>query len=220
MILYPATTNLGKFAEFAKSANTLGIEIEKLPGIDLMPEPVEDASTFMGNAEIKAIAYSRAVPGALVFADDSGLEVDALDGQPGIRSARFSEDLQCAIGAGCKDTRNNLCLLGLLDQLPSPSRRARYVCALALACDGEILLRTEGEVQGEILPAPRGVNGFGYDPLFVPSLGQTMAELTPDQKWAISHRGNAFRSLLTHLDQIQDTEPTGGWQTTIAHAAK
>jgi XTP/dITP diphosphohydrolase len=228
MILYPATTNLGKFTEFSKSAATLGVEIEKLPGIDLMPEPVEDASTFMGNAEIKAIAYSRLVPGALVFADDSGLEVDALGGQPGVRSARFADDLNRLPDAGCRDTRNNLCLLSLLDQLasdsaedPSPSRRARYVCALALACDGEVLLRTEGEVQGEILLSPRGVNGFGYDPLFlVLSLGQTMAELAPDQKWAVSHRGNAFRSLLAELDQIEASRPAGGWQCRIAQTVR
>ena len=228
MTLYPATTNLGKFAEFKKCAGAQGVAIERLPGIDDMPEPVEDAATFMGNAEIKAIAYSRLVPGALVFADDSGLEVDALDGQPGIRSARFADDLTCKPDAGCRDTRNNLCLLSQLNQLaPDPgsaaglSRRARFVCALALARDGEVLLRSRGEVEGEILQSPRGVNGFGYDPLFlVPSLGKAMAELSADQKWAISHRGNAFRALLADLERTQIAEsPTPSVTTADPGAA-
>jgi XTP/dITP diphosphohydrolase len=203
MTLHPATTNLGKFDEFVKSANGAGIDVVKLPGIDLMPEPVEDAPTFMGNAEIKAIAYSKLVPGALVFADDSGLEVDALDCKPGVRSARFADDLNCKPDAGCKDTRNNLCVLSLLDELPDPSRRARFVCALVLARDGEVLLRTEGDLEGQLLDAPRGLNGFGYDPIFlVPSLGLSLGELSHDQKWEISHRGKAFRALLAQLDQI------------------
>jgi XTP/dITP diphosphohydrolase len=203
MTLHPATTNLGKFDEFAKSASAEGIDVVKLPGIDLMPEPVEDATTFMGNAEIKAIAYSKLVPGALVFADDSGLEVDALDCKPGVRSARLADDLNCKPEGGCKDTRNNLCLLSLLAESPDPSRRARFICALALARDGQVLLRTEGELAGQILDSPRGLNGFGYDPIFlVPSLGLTLGEMSHDQKWEISHRGNAFRALLAQLDQV------------------
>jgi XTP/dITP diphosphohydrolase len=171
----------------------------------------------MGNAEIKAIAYSKLVPGALVFADDSGLEVDALDGKPGVRSARLADDLRCKPDAGCKDTRNNLCLLSLLDQLPNPSRTARYVCALALARDGEILLRSEGEIEGQLLAESRGSNGFGYDPLFlVPSLGLTMAELPREQKWAISHRGNAFRALLAQLSRL----PDAGSQAAIAQSGR
>ena len=203
MILHPATTNTGKFAEFAKSAESAGLEMHKLPGIDLMPEPVEDASAFMGNAEIKAVAYSKLVPGALVFADDSGLECDALGGRPGVRSARFADDLNWKPGTGCTDNRNNQCLLSLLAELPNPTRAARFVCALALARDGEVLLRAEGEVEGQILEAPRGLNGFGYDPLFLlPAIGQTMAELSREQKWSLSHRGKAFRNL---LDQIVES---------------
>jgi XTP/dITP diphosphohydrolase len=217
MTLHPATTNLGKFDEFARCAIAEGIDVVKLPGIDLMPEPVEDAPTFMGNAEIKAIAYSKLVPGALVFADDSGLEVDALGCKPGVRSARLADDLNCKPDAGCKDTRNNLCVLSLLDELPSPSRRARFVCALVLARDGEVLLRTEGDLEGQLLDAPRGLNGFGYDPIFlVPSLGLSLGELTHDQKWEISHRGKAFRALLAQLDQI----PADGYSQLIAQSVR
>ena len=198
MTLYAATSNPGKLAEFATSASTAGIDVLTLPGIQSMPEPVEDADTFMGNAELKAVAYSRLAPGLLVFADDSGLAVDALNGQPGVRSARFADDLGFEPGSGSKDDRNNRCLLSLLAQ--HTHRTARFVCTLALARDGEVLLRAEGTVEGEVLYAPRGKDGFGYDPLFlVPSLSRTLAEVPREQKWHISHRGNAFRSLLQQL---------------------
>ena len=198
MTLYAATSNPGKLAEFATSASTAGIDVLTLPGIQSMPEPVEDADTFMGNAELKAVAYSRLAPGMLVFADDSGLAVDALNGQPGVRSARFADDLGFEPGSGSKDDRNNRCLLSLL--APHTHRTARFVCTLALARDGEVLLRAEGTVEGEVLYAPRGKDGFGYDPLFlVPSLSRTLAEVPREQKWHISHRGNAFRSLLQQL---------------------
>ena len=163
MLLYAATSNPGKLGEFSSSANSAGIEVLALPGLSSMPEPVEDAPTFMGNAEKKAIAYSLLAPGLLVFADDSGLEAEALGGQPGVRSARF-------------------------------------VCALALARDGKVLLRAEEDVTGLLLSAPRGTDGFGYDPLFLlPALGLTMAEISREQKWELGHRGKAFRILLTKL---------------------
>jgi XTP/dITP diphosphohydrolase len=200
MTLYPATTNIGKFAEFAAAAQAEGVDIAKLPGIDEMPDPIEDASTFMGNAEIKARTYSILAPGFLIVADDSGLEADALGGDPGVRSARFADDLNFDHTAGCKDTRNNLCLLSLLAAIPDASRAARFVCALALARNGEILIRAEGTVEGLLLDTPRGTDGFGYDPLFLlPSVGLTMAELPRHQKWELSHRGRAFRSLITQL---------------------
>lgn len=202
MTLYPATTNIGKFAEFKTAAHAEGVEIEKLPGIDEMPEPIEDASTFMGNAEIKARAYSRLAPGLLVLADDSGLEVEALGGDPGVHSARFADTLCFEPTAGHKDIRNNLCILSLLAALPNPSRAARFVCALVIARDGEILLRAVGTVEGQLLDKPRGPAGFGYDPLFlIPSLGLTLAEISKEQKWQLSHRGNAFRSLLAQLHE-------------------
>lgn len=219
--LFAATSNPGKLAEFTQTAHPHGITILPLPNLASIPEPVEDSDTFQGNADIKARAYSLAAPGLLVFADDSGLAVDALDGAPGVRSARYADDLERqqpgnspeAPGSrpsdpdgsprhakGSKDTRNNDALLSELAQLDSPARTGRFVCTLSLARDGEILLRAEGAVAGEILAAPRGNAGFGYDPLFyLPHLGVTMAELAPVQKWELSHRGNAFRALLSQL---------------------
>lgn len=201
MTLYAATTNPGKLAEFASSANGDGVIVLALSHLDTLPEPVEDAATFMGNAEIKALAYSLAAPGLLVFADDSGLEVDGLDGAPGVRSARFADDRGFALDSGeSKDARNNACLISLLAELPETGAKAHYVCALALARDGEILLRSAGRVQGEMLLAPSGEGGFGYDPLFlIPALGLTMAEVPRDQKWQLSHRGDAFRLMLEQL---------------------
>jgi XTP/dITP diphosphohydrolase len=204
MILYAATSNQGKLAEFAKSASGAGVEVLALPGLKEMPEPVEDASTFMGNAEKKAIAYSLLAPGLLVFADDSGIEADALGGDPGVRSARFADDTSFEPGIGSKDERNNRCLLALLAAVPNAGRAGRFVCALALAREGKVLLRAEGSCEGEILLAPRGSAGFGYDPLFlIPALGLTAAELSPEQKWAVSHRGNAFRALLSELKSTE-----------------
>jgi XTP/dITP diphosphohydrolase len=209
MILYAATSNAGKLREFATSASGAGVEVLALPGLKGMPEPVEDAATFMGNAEKKAVAYSLLARdaegrGLLVFADDSGLEVDGLGGDPGVRSARFADDMGYEGGAGSKDERNNLCVLALLARTPEVSRAARFVCALAVARDGEVLLRAEGFVEGQLLDAPRGEAGFGYDPLFlIPSLGLTAAELPAEKKWELSHRGNAFRALLAELTTLK-----------------
>jgi XTP/dITP diphosphohydrolase len=213
MTIYAATTNQGKLREFSECAGEQGVEVLALPGIEAMPEPVEDAATFEGNAELKAVAYSKLAPGLLVFADDSGLEVDALGGDPGVRSARFADDLGFEVGQGSKDERNNRALLSLLRDLPTSleadggltldNRGARFVCALVLARDGEVVLRARGEVEGQILDAPRGTDGFGYDPLFlVPELGKTLAETTREEKWAVSHRGNAFRELLRGLEKL------------------
>ncbi len=211
MQIYAATTNPGKLRDFAQAAAADGIEILPLPGLATVPEPVEDAPDFAGNADLKAIAYSRLAPGLLVLADDSGLEVDALDGRPGVRSARFADDLGFESNSGkdneadarkSKDERNNRCLLSLLSGtgIGTAGRRARFVCALTLARDGEIVHRASGSVEGEILDAPRGEGGFGYDSLFLlPSLRKTMAELDPPAKWSEGHRGRAFRSLLAAL---------------------
>ena len=216
MTIYAATTNPGKLREFAECARSEGVKVLTLPGLRDIPEPVEDAPTFMGNAELKALAYSRRAPGLIVFADDSGLEVDALGGRPGVKSARFADEMGWTGEGATKDERNNACLLALLREAPvrtgelswpdepaggrEANRSARFVCALALARDGEVLLRAEGEVAGLVLDAPRGTDGFGYDPLFlVPGLGKTLAETTRDEKWRVSHRGNAFRELLRRL---------------------
>jgi XTP/dITP diphosphohydrolase len=198
------------------------VEVLALPGIETMPEPVEDAATFMGNAELKAVAYSRAAMaagqrGLMVFADDSGLEVDALGGQPGVRSARFADDLGFEVGQGSaisKDERNNSAVVSLLRDLPEvleadggltlDNRGARFVCALVLAKDGAVVLRAEGEVSGVVLEEPRGTDGFGYDPLFLmPGMGKTLAEMSKEEKWRVSHRGNAFRELLRGLSDFE-----------------
>jgi XTP/dITP diphosphohydrolase len=219
MKLYAATGNPGKLAEFTTAAATTGVEVLALPGLSAMPEPREDAATFRGNAELKALAYSRLAPGLLVMADDSGLEVEALGGQPGVRSARFADDMgfhgsgiptsglsdvgmPAQISRLSKDERNNRCVLSLLAALPNPTRAARFTCELAVARDGRILYNARGKVDGVLLTAPRGKDGFGYDPLFlVPSLGLTFAEIPREQKWQLSHRGNAFRALLTQLSK-------------------
>lgn len=207
--LFAATTNAGKLREFAEAAQPAGIVVLPLPDLANMPEPVEDALTFAGNADIKAIAYSLHAPGKLVFADDSGLEVHALNDRPGVLSARFADSLGFEPGQGSKDERNNRALLALLheqERTPAGShnRAARFVCTLSLARDGQVLLRSEGTVEGEILNAPQGANGFGYDPLFwLPFHNQTLAELSTEAKWAISHRGNAFRSLLAQLAVLE-----------------
>jgi XTP/dITP diphosphohydrolase len=164
-----------------------------------MPEPVEDADTFLGNAELKAAAYSLLAPGLMVMADDSGLEVEALGGEPGVRSARFAEDAGFTDGA-TKDERNNALLLRRLSGVRD--RGGRFVCALAVARDGVVVWRASGACEGVILEEARGVDGFGYDPLFlVPSLGRTMAELSREEKWGVSHRGQAFRGLLAGIEK-------------------
>src|ERR1700679_1580727 len=130
MQLYAATSNPGKLAEFATSASTAGITVLALPGLKDIPEPIEDAPTFQGNADLKAIAYSLAAPDLLVFADDSGLEVPALNNQPGVRSARFADDLHFEPNSPrSKDERNNALLLNLMQH--QPARAARFVCTLA-----------------------------------------------------------------------------------------
>ena len=201
MTLYAATSNAGKLAEFTLSASLTGIQVLALPNLATMPEPLEDAPTFQGNADLKAIAYSLLAPNLLVFADDSGLEATALNGAPGVRSARFADDLAFDPNSASKDDRNNRALLSHLQF--HTDRSVRFVCALALARDGHVLLRAEGTVVGQLLTSPHGSAGFGYDPLFlIPSLDLTLAELPREQKWQLSHRGNAFRSLLTQIAAI------------------
>ena len=209
MILYAATSNAGKLRDFATAAAAHGIEVQPLPGLAQIPAPPEDEPTFEGNARSKAIYYSNAVGtysqltrGALVLADDSGLEVDALDGAPGVRSARYAEDEGFpAAPASTTDERNNACLLRALDGAPEACRSARYRCVLALARDGQVTHTAEGAVDGRILTAPRGTGGFGYDPLFlIPDLQQTMAEISLETKHELSHRGRAFRTLLQQLN--------------------
>ena len=205
MRFYAATSNPGKLRDFAWAAQghggTEGIEIEPLPGVKEIPPPVEDESTFEGNARLKAIEYSRFAPGFLVIADDSGLEVRCLGGAPGVRSARYADDVGFPHAtAATIDERNNAALLRALDAFPESCREGRYRCVLAVARDGEVLRTAEGMVEGLVLGAPHGEGGFGYDPLFfVPELGVTMAEASPAQRLSVSHRGRALRKLLDEM---------------------
>jgi XTP/dITP diphosphohydrolase len=210
-ILYIATSNPGKLRDFA-AAVTPNITLTPLPNLNQIPAPPEDEPTFEGNARHKAIYYSRHAPGQIVIADDSGLEVDALHGAPGVRSARFAEDhhfhpTEAAEAISPEplstDHRNNLCLLSLLTNIPLTERSARYHCVLAAARDGQILAIGHGAVEGEILTAPRGTEGFGYDPLFyLPEQNKTMAELDIPTKLTFSHRGRAFAALLEELASL------------------
>lgn len=204
-ILYIATSNPGKLRDFAVAAEEEpGITLLPLPGLCEIPAPAEDEPTFEGNARVKAIAYSRSLPGEIVLADDSGLEVDALGGEPGVRSARYAADAGFAADGGMDtDQRNNLYLLERLQGVPAGRRGGRYRCVLAAARDGSCLLAAEGEVEGEILTEPRGDGGFGYDPLFyLPNLGKTMAEIDLGTKLRISHRGKALHVLLARMRDL------------------
>jgi XTP/dITP diphosphohydrolase len=191
-----ATSSAGKLRDFAAAAGDL--EVVGLSAFDALPPVVEDGATFEENARKKAEYYSRLAPGRLVLADDSGLEVEALGGAPGVRSARYAldEDPQAA-AAGSLDQANNARLLRELGKRGAGERAARFVCVIAAARDGKTVAVFRGEAAGVIADAPRGAGGFGYDPLFyVPRLGRTFAELAPEEKAAVSHRGAAFRRFL------------------------
>jgi XTP/dITP diphosphohydrolase len=208
MRLYVATTNSGKLRDFAHAAQGsllagTPVEIEPLPGLAEIVAPPEDEPSFRANACVKALYYSRLAPGLLVVADDSGLEVDALKGRPGVRSARFAEDLDFPSAPNfTADERNNAALLCELERIADARRQARYRCVLALARDGEVMATAEGTVEGRILAVPQGVAGFGYDPIFlIPELNRTMAELEPATRLRFSHRGRALRALLERLPE-------------------
>ncbi len=193
MKLYCATTNPGKLREFRVIVERLGaggLEVAPLDGMAALPPFDERGATFEENAVGKALYYSRFAPGPL-FADDSGLEVDALGGAPGVRSARFS-------GPGATDQSNNRLLLERLAGVEE--RGARFVCVAALAEAGRLLGAFRGEVEGRIARAPAGANGFGYDPLFhYPPLGRSFGELSGDEKLEVSHRGRALAALIRFL---------------------
>ena len=161
--------------------------IELMPGFRELPRAIEDGRTFEENAVLKARHYGKHASGIL-FAEDSGLEVDALGGAPGIYSARFA-------GENATDDENNRLLLETLQGVPG--RAARYVCAIALAEAGEVLKIFRGTVEGFITEEARGSGGFGYDPLFYyPPYGATFGETAPERKFAVSHRGHAVRAML------------------------
>ena len=196
-----ATSNAGKLRDFAGAAEAHGVTISALPDLSSLPPVVEDGATFEANARKKAEAYSLAVPGELVLADDSGLEIDALSGAPGVHSARYTTAEPHTLDSSIKDEANNARVLRELKGIPAEKRTARFVCVLAAAREGRTIDTFRGVVEGAILDAPRGHNGFGYDPLFYfPQIGKSLAELTAVEKSRYSHRGAAFRQFLDWLN--------------------
>ena len=193
MKIYVCSSNRGKLKEFALAAKRIDTEslaFEQLPGLTEITPPPEDGRTFEENATAKAIYYSRLTHG-IVLADDSGLEVDALNGAPGVLSARYA-------GPNAADEDNNDLLLRDLGN--STNRAARFVCVIAVAQHEVTLATARGIVEGNILLSRRGNRGFGYDPLFFyPPLNRSFAELTAEEKLAVSHRGHAVRAIVNSL---------------------
>jgi XTP/dITP diphosphohydrolase len=197
--IYLATTNPGKAREFREAAQAFAIALDPLPGMAGVPPAIEDGTTFEENARIKAKYYSRLAPKELVLAEDSGLAVDALNGAPGVHSARYAAVIHsgAASDQNSDDQANNAALIFQLKRLNQDHYAGKYVCVIALARNGQILATFTGEAPGELLTVPRGTQGFGYDPLFYfPSLGKTFAELSLEQKREHSHRGKAFHQFL------------------------
>lgn len=190
-----ASNNAHKAQEIAEALPFPGWEFKTLRQMGVESDPEENAETFLGNARIKARAAQEACGGLAVIADDSGLEVDALGGAPGVHSARYA-------GEPCDDEVNNRKLLSELADVPDEKRTARFVCTLVLLQeDGEEVV-ARGTIEGRIGYTARGEHGFGYDPLFYPDQldGKSLAEVPGEDKNAISHRGNALRELKANLD--------------------
>lgn len=183
-----ATRNPGKLKEIREALAGLPLKLISLKDCPGAPEVVEDGETFMENAVKKARAIAQYC-GKRALADDSGLVADALNGAPGVRSARYA-------GENATDEMNNEKLLSALAGVPPDMRTASFICVVALATPGGELITAEGSCPGLILSAPRGQNGFGYDPIFLyPPLNQTFAEITRGQKLKVSHRGQALAAL-------------------------
>jgi XTP/dITP diphosphohydrolase len=188
-----ATTSAGKLRELRALVAGLPVTVLSLADLPPVPEPVEDGATFAENARKKALGYARAT-GVLTLADDSGLCVDALDGRPGVLSARYAPG---------SDRDRYLKLLGELAPVEAARRTAAFRCALCLASPGGVLAEEEGACPGRIRPQPVGEGGFGYDPVFeVEGLGRSMAELSLEDKQRVSHRGRAFTRMRPHLERL------------------
>lgn len=190
-----ATNNAHKVVEIATALDFPGWEFRTLRELSIESDPAEDAETFEGNARIKARAAHEASGGLAALADDSGLEVDALDGAPGVHSARYA-------GEPCDDAANNAKLLEALADVPDDARTARFVSTLVFVDEDGTELVARGTVEGRIGHEERGSEGFGYDPLFFPDVfggERTLAEVGRDEKNAVSHRGNALRELKAKL---------------------
>ena len=190
MRLYCATTNAGKLREFQR-ALAGALDLETLPGLASIPVCEETGITFEENAMQKAIYYSKHADGYL-FAEDSGLEVDALEGEPGVYSARFA-------GPGATDEANNRLLIERMRG--KRDRTTRFVCVIALAKSGELVRTFRGEVEGQVTEEPFGSGGFGYDPLFFyPPFGSTLGEAPLERKMEVSHRSKALKAMLEFLN--------------------
>ena len=193
--LLVATTNRGKLREVAEMLNDFPVSLLSLADFPPVPAPEENRETFEGNADLKALYYASACD-CWTLADDSGLEVDALHGAPGVHSAYYA-------GEPRSDAANNAKLIHELQGTPLERRTARFRCALVLARPGIVLLTASGIVEGVILDEPRGSNGFGYDPHFlISAVNRTAAELAPDEKNRVSHRGHALTSLKPALIRL------------------
>src|SRR5215469_8421206 len=205
-----ATSNPGKIRDLMGAARAHNVQVEMLPRFASLPPVIEDGLTFEANARKKAEYYSKHAEGEVVIADDSGLEVDALGGAPGVRSARYAADEHNAPehAGNSDDEANNARLLRQLHDVPDEFRSGRFVCVIAAARNGHTLATFHGTAEGVILHAPRGSNGFGYDPLFYfPEIGKTFAELTAEEEAGYSHRGAAFRAFLAWEDESADRHP-------------
>jgi len=190
-----ATGNAGKLREMQAMLDGLPVRWLGLGDVGHVPEPVEDGSTFLANAERKALHYAS-LTDHWTLAEDSGLEVDCLDGRPGVYSARFA-------GPQRSDRDNNAKLVEMVRAVPPDRRSARFRCVMVMADPHRVLLRSEGLFEGLILTQPRGRNGFGYDPhFFIPRLAKTAAELPPEQKNAISHRGQALQAIRPRIQAL------------------
>ncbi len=190
-----ATRNAGKLREIREITAAWPLVWRSLAEYPGLPEADESGGTFAENARLKALYYAR-FTGLDTLADDSGLEVEALAGQPGVHSARYA-------GVPRDDSANNRKLVHHLAGVPLEKRAARFRCAMALVRADQVLLETTGAFAGLIIDEPRGTSGFGYDPHFlVPDLGLTVAELPSAQKHARSHRGEALRAMLTQMEAL------------------
>jgi XTP/dITP diphosphohydrolase len=202
-----ATSNAGKLRDFAGAAISHGVFVRGLPNFSSLPPVVEDGTTLEENARKKAEQYSLAAPGEIILADDSGLEVDVLEGAPGVHSARYAAENPQEPGPNTNDDANNARVLREMQGVPPEKRTARFVCVIVAATDGHALATFRGAAEGVILEQLQGTNGFGYDPMFYfPAIRKTFAELTAEEKAKYSHRGAAFRKALEWLDTWADDQ--------------
>ncbi len=197
-----ATTNAGKLREIRDVLGGLPVEVCALSDYPPIEEPEETGRTFEENARAKALHYAAAT-GTLVVAEDSGLEIDALGGAPGVVSARFAADVAPTY------PDKFAVIYRMLEDRGAPESTARFACALALARPGEVLFEARGTIEGRITRPPRGAGGFGYDPIFFyPPFGCTLAEVPREKKSSVSHRGKAFGQLREYLERTGRQEPS------------